>query len=46
MFIGYDFNIEYKPGKENLATDAHTRVLLVAWSEPQSQVLQGTMHSL
>jgi hypothetical protein len=33
-FIGFDFQIEYKPGKENIPTDALFRMFLLAWSEP------------
>lgn len=39
-FIGYDFKIEYKPGKENIFADALSGVFFMAWSEPQSQFLQ------
>lgn len=38
-FIGYYFTIECKPGKENLAADALSRLFLMAWSEPQNQFL-------
>jgi hypothetical protein len=39
-FLGYDFTVEYKPGKENLAADALSRVMLLAWSQPTSLFLQ------
>lgn len=30
----YDFRIEYKPDKDNLAADALSRLLSLSWSEP------------
>lgn len=39
-FIGYDFKIEYKPGKDNIAVDALSRVTILAWSELENQFLQ------
>lgn len=39
-FIGYDFAIKYKLGKDNLAADALSRVMLMAWSEPHCQFIQ------
>ncbi|MCH84407.1 hypothetical protein A2U01_0005239 [Trifolium medium] len=38
-FIGFDFQIEYKPGKDNIPVNALSRMYLLAWLEPKSQFL-------
>lgn len=45
-FIGYDFTIEYKPGKDSLAVDALSRLFMMAWSEPQNRFLQDLQEAI
>nr|KYP52382.1 Transposon Ty3-I Gag-Pol polyprotein [Cajanus cajan] len=37
--VGYDFTIEYKPGKDNVVADSLSKSFYMAWSQPQFQIL-------
>ena len=38
--MGYDFQIEYKEGKDNIPTDALSRSCYMAWSQPLCQIIE------
>ena len=45
-FLGYDFKIEYKPGKDNQAADALSRMFMLSWSKPHSLFLDDLKRKL
>jgi len=40
------FSIEYKSGKENVAADALSRSLFLAWSELKFQIVQALKEAI
>jgi len=39
-FIGFDFTIQFKSGRDNIVADALSRSFMLAWSAPQNQWLK------
>jgi hypothetical protein len=45
-FLGFDFVIEYKPGRDNIAADALSRSFMMALCSQQSLLLQQIHHAI
>jgi len=44
--LGFDFEIQYKAGPENIPADALSRSLAIAWTEPKLEWLQQLKSAL
>jgi len=45
-FLGYDFEVQYKPGKDNIAADALSRCFIMSVSSPKNVWLQKIVDSI
>jgi hypothetical protein len=45
-FLGFDFVIEYKPGRDNITADALSRSFMIALSSPHSILIQQILEAI